>query len=206
MRQTAWRNLPPRDVRRLLQYLSIHWWQVVAKSMDDLRENHRRLASVSDDHSGSCEKTNLLRLPRYGLTRPRSMDPASTRVLTRKIRLLNILMFLSLALVTACTTVHIHNSDGSISTSNGFGMLSVAIPSNQPELLIEARGFGLLSMGDSLTLGYAEQKMALLTDSCRVVFWIDNSQQVEAVTRLLGSLDGICTVGDGSINVHKEKQ
>lgn len=53
-------------------------------------------------------------------------------------------MILSLTSLAACTTVHIHHSDGSIGTCNGFGMLSVAIPSNPPRLLIAARGFGLL--------------------------------------------------------------
>ena len=108
----------------------------------------------------------------------------------------NLVMILSLTSLAACTTVHIHNGDGSISTTHGFGVLSVAIPSTQSGLLIDARGFGLLSMGNSLSLGYVEQKVALLTDSCRVVFWIDNAEQAAAVTRLLGSLDGICTVGD----------
>jgi len=115
-------------------------------------------------------------------------------------------VILALTPLAACTTVHIHNGDGSISTSQGFGILSVAIPVNQPGLLIDARGVGLLSMGDSLSLGYTEQKMALLTDACRVVFWIDSTEQAEAVTRLIGSrgsLDAMCMVGPGSLEEHR---
>lgn len=113
---------------------------------------------------------------------------------------------LALTLLAARTTVHIHHRDGSINTSQGFGIFSVAIPANQAGLLIDARGFGLLSMGDSLSLGYAEQKMALLTDACRVVFWIESTEQAEAVTRLVGgrgSVDAMCTVGPGSLDKHR---
>jgi len=107
-------------------------------------------------------------------------------------------VILALTSLAACTTVHIHNSDGSLSTSQGFGILSVAIPRNPSGLLVDARGVGLLRIGDSLSLGYVEQKMAFLTDECRVVFWIESAEQAEAVTRLVGNVDAMCMVGPGS--------
>jgi len=95
-----------------------------------------------------------------------------------------------------CASIHIHNKDGAVKTTQGFGIVDISIPDGNPDVLVDAKGVGIIKIGSNFTIGYTQQKLAALSASCKVVFWIEDSAQSEKVVELLKSIGDSCILND----------
>jgi len=100
--------------------------------------------------------------------------------------------------LTACSSVHIHRLDGSVDVSQGFGVVNIVTPENMP-LVVNVDGVGVHLLSDSFFLGYSRVSAAYLDESCRVVFWIDSTEQAKNIATLLSDIKDSCF-----INITKE--
>ncbi|MCF6355596.1 MAG: hypothetical protein L3J26_10945 [Candidatus Polarisedimenticolaceae bacterium] len=95
-----------------------------------------------------------------------------------------------------CTSVHIYEQAGGVRTEQGFGVLNISFPEEQSGSITETEGLGITRIGNSMTIGYLKQKTALLDESCRVVFWIENEAQSQEIVELLDRVEGGCIVNN----------
>ncbi|GEM_PF-6152079 len=98
--------------------------------------------------------------------------------------------------VQGCTSVHIYEQEGGVRTEQGIGVLNISFPEKQSGLMIETEGLGITRIGNSMTIGYLKQKTALLDESCRIVFWIEDEAQAQEIIKLLDTVDGGCVINN----------
>lgn len=100
---------------------------------------------------------------------------------------------LCVALATACTTIEVREGEGSVRVERRFGLLSVDIAPGAEPVVARVRSLGVSDMPFGVSAGWSAQDIALPGD-CRIVLWVEDSAQVEALEELLADVDDVCAI------------
>lgn len=99
-----------------------------------------------------------------------------------------------LFLMSGCTKITILDEDGVVSIHREFGFVALNVNPEANVIVSQATVFGYMSSPLGISLGYGNHSIASLSDTCRVVLWVETKQQVEYFKSLLGENDSICPV------------
>jgi len=107
---------------------------------------------------------------------------------------------LALLAMSGCASVHIDGGDGDVRVERQLGMLSVQLAPRHRSLLAQTTALGVVRAWDGMTLGYYDASLvALAPDDCRVVVWVERTEQVDEVNRLLAGRPDVCVYPQGEV-------
>lgn len=120
----------------------------------------------------------------------RESDTAST---PRRIAQFAAIILLATA-SAACARLEIHGRDGSVKIEHHFGVLAISLAPAAAAQVVSTTGFGVISTGRGVVIGYHDVEMALLGRDCRLILWIEKDEHLIAAYELLGERDDLCVV------------
>lgn len=104
-----------------------------------------------------------------------------------------------LALITlqsACTVITIHDSEGFTRIERKIGIAHITLAPTVAAAVSEVRSFGLVSGPMGVQAGLAWNRIAAASESCRVILWIEDAEQLDERTwRQINEAKNVCTVG-----------
>ena len=102
---------------------------------------------------------------------------------------------LSLALCCgACTTIEIRNDRGDIRVERSFGFASVNVSPDAGLITARISSLGYVSTPLGHSAGWSRQSITASDGGCRIIVWIDERQDREAISRELESVASVCVV------------
>ena len=109
------------------------------------------------------------------------------------------LKFLSMLVVllghtAACTTVTIIEKSGHVKVERALGFVSIKLSPGAEALLSELSVLGFVATPLGISIGYAHERLAVLSDSCKIVIWLNNKEQLNNFHRLFSESDELCPV------------
>jgi hypothetical protein len=104
---------------------------------------------------------------------------------------------IGLLLLTACTTVHVHNTDGKVDVSSHFGIVYINVQPGEHVVIIDTRALGLSRAARTFNVGYLGEKIVLAEDDCRLILFEPKTEQVEKLVEMLKGQDSLCILGKG---------
>ncbi len=109
---------------------------------------------------------------------------------------------LAMVVLCGCTQISVHEGDGTVTQERSFGAVILkAEPGTQP-ILFQAKGLGVVTAGNRVTLGYVNADYALLpVGDCRIVIWIDKDMKVQALDAVRDLGDRVCLAGPGAAEI-----
>lgn len=105
-----------------------------------------------------------------------------------------ILLFTLLILMffTACTTLHIHKSDGEVCVSNHFGIIFIKVQPGDSTMIIDTKAFGISKAVDAYNIGYLDETVVLAEDDCRLIIFKPNLNEIQNLIEMLDGQTSIC--------------
>jgi hypothetical protein len=98
----------------------------------------------------------------------------------------------SALLLGACSTVTIHAGDGAATVERRFGVVVVEVTPASTPVVTEMTTLGLASSPAGTTLGWSKAQLAALPEGCRVVFWVQRREDLQAFKQLTAGQPGLC--------------
>jgi hypothetical protein len=117
-----------------------------------------------------------------------------------RINLVAMLKLSAIMFLTSCSIINVHDSSGKTETTTHLGYVSVVLPESQDGYLVKMKGVGAFGFGADFSVGYVDLNLAGLNPSCHVVFWAENEEQEKRIKSILGEMQGVCIVGQSTIN------
>jgi hypothetical protein len=96
-------------------------------------------------------------------------------------------------MATGCTTIELRAGDESVRVERKFGLLSVDIAPGSEPVVARVRSLGVSDMPFGVSAGWSAHDIALPGD-CRVVLWVEDEAQLEALDRLLEGVEDVCAM------------
>lgn len=146
-------------------------------------------SQVSALGSSSCPSPSGR--PERGIQSPSGLIELTARLLSSG--LLLILMGGS----GGCISVHITDGRGQVQTIRQVGMLRVEMPSPEQAIVGSLSGLGVIGAPLGWSVGYTQQRWALIGSACRAVVWVAPGAAMDERTRDgLARLAGVCLLDD----------
>jgi hypothetical protein len=95
---------------------------------------------------------------------------------------------------SGCTTIRIVDGDNTTRIETRFGFVAIYLQPDVDSVVTEARCLGIIKSPAGFAIGYSNQEIAALSDSCKVVLWIQNDRQLEQFRELVGDMESVCAV------------
>ena len=76
----------------------------------------------------------------------------------------------------------------------GIGVVKINMNPNADSFLVELKGVGLASTPMGTSIGFISQEFAVVTDSCKLILWVEKRQDLENLQELIGDSENICTL------------
>ncbi len=96
-----------------------------------------------------------------------------------------------------CTVVEVHHADGSVEVQRELAVIGLDLPEasdGHGAQLVRTRVYGAGPSGDGFVLGYASQEIAYLDDTCRLVLFVSDREQMQAARLLVEDYPNVCLV------------
>jgi hypothetical protein len=102
---------------------------------------------------------------------------------------------LAACVITSCVTVTVVDRQGQkVDVKRSVGAIRIGLAPSADALVAQSKGIGLINSPLGLSLGYSRQTIAALPASCRIVAWIDRTEQAEALARLTTGRPDSCVL------------
>lgn len=110
-----------------------------------------------------------------------------------------LLILIVAAAAGGCMSVHITQANGQVQTIRQFGVLKVEVSDPQQAVIGSSSGFGVIGSPLGWSVGYTQQRWALMGTGCRAVVWAAPGAVVNAGTRdELAHIAGVCLLDEGN--------
>lgn len=93
---------------------------------------------------------------------------------------------------SACTTIKIVDSNGSVIIERNFGVSSIGIAPDAGAVTAKVISLGYSASPLGYSIGYSKQIVASSDDSCRVIIWVDEKVNVDELKKQLKSVNSAC--------------
>jgi len=101
--------------------------------------------------------------------------------------------------MAGCVSVHSTQANGHVQTIRQFGVLKVEVRDPQQAVMGSSAGFGVIGSPLGWSVGYTQQRWALMGAGFRAVVWAAPGVVVGASTREeLAHIAGVCLIEDGN--------
>lgn len=104
---------------------------------------------------------------------------------------MKIILTLMLLALSACTTIKLTDSQGSIKIERSFGFASISPSNNSGAVTAQITSFGYILTPLGQNIGYSNHSILLSDSSCKVVVWLDDSLTEEEMAELK-KINSIC--------------
>ncbi len=121
------------------------------------------------------------------------MSESETASTPRRIAQLAAMALLAAA-SAACARLEIQGQDGSVEVERHFGVLAITLAPAAAAQVVSTTGFGVISTGRSVVIGYHNVELALLGRDCRLILWVEKAEHLTAAYELLGERDDLCVI------------
>lgn len=111
-------------------------------------------------------------------------------------RISTILIFFALASLAGCTTIEITAGDGSTKIERTFGIVNLELSPNADAMFAETKSIGIVSGPSGVSVGYAIQNVAATSSLCKIVLWIKDKTQLDALREEVGDITGVCLLNN----------
>jgi hypothetical protein len=95
-------------------------------------------------------------------------------------------------MLSACVSVHVSDPTGGVRVMRSIGMVRVELPQTGRSVTGAIHGVGLVQAPLGWTLGYTQQRWAVLESDCRTVVWLPQGAVEPSVVRALAQAAGVC--------------
>jgi hypothetical protein len=92
----------------------------------------------------------------------------------------------------ACTTISITSPEGHTKIERSFGVASISVSSGDSPAVVQMTSIGFSSGPAGYAVGYSDQEITRFHDDCRVIFWVTDQNQAEAVLSVVNVSKGFC--------------
>jgi hypothetical protein len=106
----------------------------------------------------------------------------------------SVLVGLIVTAPSGCTIIEIADSDGATRIERRVGFTSITVRPTREAVVARLRSFGLANTPLGFTAGYAMHQLAALGTDCRVVFWVESEQEIQALKKLAPTLREVCII------------
>ena len=103
-----------------------------------------------------------------------------------------VLLPLIVLFLAGCAVVKIQQSDGEVLVERSVGFVSVHVSPGKNPIISESTTIGLAHRDRGFSVGYFQESLAAFPDSCHLILWVENEQQIETLKDLVGDLDHLC--------------
>jgi hypothetical protein len=91
-----------------------------------------------------------------------------------------------------CTVIRITGESGDVEVRNRFGIAEIHLDPKTKPILTEAHCLGYMSGLLGHSLGFTKWNIAAFDGDCRMILWVENSEQLEVLKELVGDLEHVC--------------
>jgi hypothetical protein len=99
------------------------------------------------------------------------------------------------ALLTGCTVVTIHDSEGFTRVERAIGIAHITMAPTVSATVSKVRSFGFVSGPMGFQAGLSLQTIATASESCRVIVWVEAGEQLaERVWERIEQAKNVCVV------------
>jgi hypothetical protein len=106
--------------------------------------------------------------------------------------------------IAGCVNLTVQASDGSVRVERSVGILRVELASPEQEIVGSVSGLGVVSAPMGVSVGYTQQRWALVGPRCRVVIFPDAGMPDAKTRAELERIAGLCLVLDENGNTVAE--
>lgn len=103
------------------------------------------------------------------------------------------ILILLLIFVGGCTTVSITSMAGT-KIERSFGFARVSLSSKEGPMLVEINALGFISGPMGYAVGFSRQQLAVIPDTCRVIFWIKSEAEAKVLQSLISGREEFCSL------------
>src|SRR5687767_9579874 len=96
-----------------------------------------------------------------------------------------ILQILLSIIGAGCTTVSIGSTDGHTKIARSLGFASISVSPTIAPVLVEVTALGFTAGPAGYAVGFSNQQLVAIPETCRVIFWIRNEPEARAIQSLL---------------------
>jgi hypothetical protein len=100
-------------------------------------------------------------------------------------------LFSCLTCLTSCAVVRTVDHQGATQTQYAFGPI-LNIGAESDKAIGNVRSFGLSRTPLGVSLGYSSQQFVIDNEDCRLVVWIENEVEAQALMESLNKMDNVC--------------
>lgn len=97
-------------------------------------------------------------------------------------------------LLVGCTTVKITDKNGSIAVTREIGVVNISASPEDGAVYADLSVLGYAKTPLGQVLGYSKQSVAVISEKCKLILWIDNSTNLPAVKKFLSENESICII------------
>ena len=102
---------------------------------------------------------------------------------------------LSLSICCAsCTTINIKNERGDVVVRRSFGFASIRISPDKGVVTAKVSSLGYISTPLGHSVGWTQQSITTTNDGCRVIIWIENYQDLDAIYDEVKNISSACAL------------
>lgn len=103
-----------------------------------------------------------------------------------------ITLLFSLFVCSACTTIKIVDSNGSVKIEHNFGVSSIGIAPDAGAVTAKIMSLGYSASPLGYSIGYSKQIVTSSDESCRIIIWVDEKVNVDELKNQLKSVTSAC--------------
>lgn len=93
----------------------------------------------------------------------------------------------------ACTTVYIKGPADSISVERYFGFAAINVDPSKGAVVADLESLGFSASPVGYAVGFGHQSVVMADANCRLVLWIKDASQLEAINQKIGAAESVCT-------------
>lgn len=91
-----------------------------------------------------------------------------------------------------CTTVKITDRNGSVTVKRDFGVIKLSANPQEGAVYADVSLIGYATTPLGQVIGYSKQSIAVMSENCKLVLWVNNSTNPLVVNELLKGNASIC--------------
>ena len=78
----------------------------------------------------------------------------------------------------------------------GVGVVKINMNADANSFFTELKGVGFASTPMGTSIGFMRHEFAVVNDSCKLIVWIENKQEIDNLKELIGDTENICTLNN----------
>lgn len=115
-------------------------------------------------------------------------------------RILSTLVLIYYLIGNGCTTVKIIDRNNTTTIDRNFGFVTIHLDPSVDSVISEIKCLGAIRTPSGYALGYSSHAIAALSESCKIILWVQKDAQLRELQNLVGNLESVCT-----LNTHNKE-